>query len=76
MDIYSRKIWTIFIYNSQDKCPLVDERIKTGYTNTHTHTHSATLLSQKMKEILPFVRTWMDIVVVGGREMRRQEGKI
>ena len=42
MDIYNRKIQTVFIYNSQDKCPLVNERIKTWYTNTHTHTHTHT----------------------------------
>ena len=37
------------------------------HTHTHTHTHSLThtgILSIKMKEILPFVTTWMDLEAI------------
>ena len=38
------------------------------YKHTHTHTHTHTMqhyLAKKMKEILAFVRTWMDLAVGG-----------
>ena len=74
MDIYNRKIQTIFIYNSQDKCPLVNERIKTWYTNTHAHTHTynATLLSQKNERNLAICEN-MD--GSSGEGMGRWEGR-
>ena len=31
------------------------------YTHTHTHTHNGILLSNKKKELLPFVTTWLDL---------------
>ena len=54
------KIW------KQPKCPSIDEWIKKmWYTHTNAHTHTMEYYSAiKRNEILPFVKTWMDLETV------------
>ena len=64
------KIW------KQPKCPSIDEEIVV-HTHTHTHTHTIEYYSIfKMKEILPFVATWMnleDIMLNGKRQTQKDK---
>ena len=69
----------------QSKCPSMDEWMKMWYTHTdththrhthrHTHTHTRTgiLLSHKKDEILPCVKTWMDLEGIMLNEISQME---